>query len=205
MNKKNLLEITSNFPDVKEHLYKENSLKKELKKEQRRLKTLITKYLFLIDLVGIGSNDDKLDNAIKKFFKEIGFKDVRKISKKFGAEDLQLWFDDKLLLIEATGFKSQNAEENKGMQVKKWIPIRQDENPDKSVFGLLIVNHNNKIKYDKRKIPFNARYIKIAESNKIGIITTTELLKSFSLLKNNILSLNQFKDKICLHGMIEFK
>ena len=203
MTDKEFRELTKSFDDIQEIIVQKNLLKKEEGKLRRKLASLESKYSFLKDLVAIKGNSDKTSEAIKKYFKELGLK-IEIVPEKFGVEDLRLWFENKLVIIETTGTEKSDNSENKAHQISKHIPIRKQEYPNLEVYGLFISNHDNRKPFNERKEKsFSKRVNEISESHAYTVTTTTNLLKAFLSIKNGDLTISELIEKLCATG--EFK
>ena len=204
MNKE-FLTITKIFPDIAEAIERVISAKKDLNRKARKVRTLKTKYHFLQDLVDIKTHDNLLDNALKKFFKELGYKDVRKVGKKYKREDLQIWTGNKLIVIEAKGITRLTPKEHECEQIAKYIRLRKMKLNNKQVFGFFVVNHDNQNHYSRRNpTPFDKQKVEYAEAGEYGLTTTIELLKAFCQIKTKRLTIEEFENKICTKGLIRF-
>ncbi|MFH2143380.1 MAG: hypothetical protein ABIJ97_13225 [Bacteroidota bacterium] len=72
MNKLKLL--TSEFPEINKHLKDIAFLKTQLKRQQRRLKSVSNKYDFLNIIIGEKKTGKELERAIAKLFKDMDMK-----------------------------------------------------------------------------------------------------------------------------------
>ncbi|MEI6349177.1 MAG: hypothetical protein WCP69_14610 [Bacteroidota bacterium] len=204
MTKSELKQISSDFPDIKPLIIQNKELSGKICKIRRRLKTNLDNYGFLIDLVSIDSYGERLVNAVVGFFKAIGFDKVENIDKKYKEEDIRLWADNFLLIIEVTGIENRNPPFKKCHQISMHIPKRQSEYPCLKVFGLFVVNHDCKRHYSKReKKPFNSKISETAQLHNYTLATTLDLLNLFILFKNGTLCRNEILKKLCSTG--EFK
>lgn len=204
MTKEEFRKITSEFKDVSEVISTRRRLKTKENRLRRKLKYLLTKYSFLKDLVDIDSSGTPLVNAVKMLFKELGLKKVENVDKKYKDEDLRLWTDNKLLIFEITGIDTPTPKDDKAHRISKHIPIRQKQNLDKKVFGVFVVNHDNKRPFGKRhKKPFRQQLIDIAESHSYTLTTTTDLFNAFILFKKGGLTADELIDKLCKKGELK--
>ena len=204
MTTSQLKKITSNFREIKPLINAQNDLVKQSNRIRRRLKTKLQNYKFLQNLVGVNASGSQLVNSVISLFKNLGFEKIENVDQKYRDEDIRLWHDDMLFIIEITGVDTPQPTDNKAHQISKHIPIRQMQYPDYKVVGLFIVNHNNKKEYSKReKKPFSERLINIAEYHKYTLITTVDLLKAFVRINNNHLKVLDFIQALCKTG--EFK
>lgn len=197
--------ITSGFEDVRKSIddYKE-AKRKELK-ARRKLKTLETKYSFLARLTEINGQGSKLEEEVRLYFKALGFKKVEKVGTKYKEEDLRIFINDKLILVEVTGNNKSQTDEDKGHAITKHISIKQSQYPDLQVLGLFVFNHDNTRPFNRRSSkPFSNKLINIALHNKYSLISTVELLKAFIKIKKNELTLDDFTNKLCNLGEVKY-
>jgi hypothetical protein len=199
-----ILATTSLFPEIRDILEKRRIVRKKDNQLRRKLITLRNKYSFLHDLVGIGSHDDLLEKSVGQCLKEFGFKQVRLIGKKFKEEDIQVEFDNKVLIFEIKGISGHVPSDNDSHQLSKWLPIRKKEFVNKQVYGIVIFNYDNKKPFDKRNPkPFDARLIKFAEGSNYGLMTSTSLYNAFISYKMGKFTIEQLVEKLTGTGEIK--
>lgn len=204
MTNSELKNITSRFEEVKTLIEKHNTLLNETTKIRRRLKTKIRKYTFLKNLVDIDSCGDKLVNSVVQCFKEMGFDDIENVDKKYKDEDIRLFIEDTLILFEITGIDNANPPDDKVHQISKHIPIRQKKYPTLKVFGVFMVNHDNKKHFSNReKKPFRKALIDISKEHKYTITTTLDLLVAFIKIKAGKLTKEELIEKLCTTGELK--
>lgn len=203
MTEKELKNITSVFSDLKPLIALRSELLNKTSKIRRRLKTKLSKYVFLSDIVGIGIKEDHLVNAVVSFFKELGFVKVENIEKK-KKEDIRLFTEDILLLIEVTGTSSSTLKDNKIHQISKHIPLNQEKFKELQVFGLFVVNHDNEKHYlEREKNPFNNEMHNISKSHNYSITTTIHLLNAFTEFKCGNMTAKEIVEKLCSSGEVK--
>jgi hypothetical protein len=204
MTTSELKNITSNFSDIKPLIQKQNDLQNHTNKVRRRLKTQLNKYCFLKDLVDIDSNGDKLVDSIVLYFKELGFKNVENVDKKYKDEDIRLWVGDLLIIFEVTGIDTPNPKDDKAHRISKHIPVLQEKYPDLHIFGVFIVNHDNKKHFSKRdKKPFREKLTDIAKAHKYTLTTTVDLLNAFLNIKKGELTETELIKELCSGGELK--
>jgi len=192
--------LTSDFNDIKVLLEKRDQIKRDDNKVRRRLRTQFNKYEFLKDIVDIGCKDDRLVNALVKYFKAVGFVKVENVDKKSKKEDIRLWTDDSLIIFEATGVEKRNPNHGKAHSITRYVPIRQQENPNLKVYGCFIINHDNKKHYTNRNLkPFDTDIKEIAIAHKYSLLTTIDLLNWFLELKKGTMSKDEILKRICVN------
>ena len=203
MTEKQLKCFTRDFPEVKELIAVQKSLKKEINKANKRLNTNFKKFNFLSKIVEIGINDDELEENLKMYFKNIGFEQVNKVGKHLGEEDLRIIQPDKTIIVETTGIKKLNPTDDKTRQITKHLAVRKSMG--ENVFGLFVLHSENlKPIKERQKIPFTKKQIEYANADKYGLVTTIDLLFAFKLIKTNKLTFKEFENKICSQGHITF-
>jgi len=206
-NLKLLRQITKDFNEVKILISEHKSISKQLRKVDRKLQTIESKYKFLTDIVSVDGKDAIIEKSAKLLFKSAGFKQVRHlVNVRPKREDLQIWCDDCLILVECKGTYRSVPDDKELSQIKKYIDHRSNIIKSKiPVFGLTVINHDNSKLYQKRnKNPFDKSKQEYAIASQYGIVTTTELLEGFVLLKNNIITFDTFKQKLKQFGVINF-
>ena len=206
-NLKLLRQIIKDFNEVKELIAEHKSISIKLRKVDKKLKTLETKYKFLTDLISVDGKDTLIEKAAKSLFKSAGFEQVRHlVNVRPKREDLQIWCNDCLILVECKGTYRSVPDDKELSQIKKYIDHRT--NIVKStipVFGLTVINHDNsKLYHNRNKNPFDKSKHEYAIASQYGIITTVDLVRGFLLLKNNIITFDTFKQTIKQFGIIKF-
>lgn len=204
MDDSHLKKITTSFLDI-EPLFKEKKqLLQAARQFRRRLKTKLTEYSFLKTLVGTNVKSDELDLAIKECFDAFGFDKTECIGKKFGEEDIRLWFGNKLIIFEATGSNAANPVHDKVFQITRHIPIKQEMFKDFRVYGGFIVNHDCLKTFDLRtNKPFDKKVEILAKGQNIVLLSTLDLLNSFINFKKGKLTLDDFAGQLCTPGVFK--
>jgi len=198
--------VTADFEDVKTLMDELNSIKKNERRVKRRLKTKYLKYTFLSDIVGLSKKDKKLTEPLFLFFKNLGINIHRAPNKdKGGVEDLRVFYNDKLIIIEATSIENNRATEAKLTQILKHTKIRQDEFPNFKVIGLSIINHEDGKHFTKRvtKQNYQDKTIKILKSHELCSVTTLTLLINFVKIKRGETSVDDLMANLISPGIYE--
>ena len=207
-NLKLLQQFTKNFDEVKQLLDEHKTISKQIRTVERKLKTVEAKYKFLTDLISKGGTGKTIEKASKLLFKSAGFDHVRHLTKvRPEREDLQIWCDDCLILVECKGIKSSVPPDHEISQIKKYIDHRKNiVKSQLPVFGLTILNHDNSKDWDNRNPnPVDNQKNEYAMASEYGIVTTLDLVQGFILLKNKGITFEQFKNLIKRQGLIKFK
>jgi len=119
-------EITKNFKEVQKLITKHNSLKNKMRSIDRQLKSSEINYSFLHDITSVNGKDILIEIAAKKLFKSAGFTDVRHLKNVTPKrEDLQIWCDDCIIIIECKGTKYSIPQDNEVSQVLKYIKFKK--------------------------------------------------------------------------------
>jgi hypothetical protein len=203
-----LKNITKDFPDVKEALLEHKKAQLAMRKADRKLVTLRTKYNFLEVIIGVGVNDTKLGDALKHLLKEAGFeKVVHYVSPRIKPkrEDLLAYSNDDLLVIEVKGLNAPNPSFSDLSQVAKYIPETKNRQSKMNVTGITIINHDKKRPTKERHAHFyDAEKDKDAKNMNFGFISTIDLVIGFWKLKTNEINFEQFKTRLQGTGFITF-
>lgn len=204
---KHLRQITKDFEEVQTLTAEHRILKKQIRTVDRKLKTIEAKYSFLNDITSIDGKDIVIEIAAKQLLKSAGFTQVRHLRyARPKCEDLQIWCDDCIIIVECKGSKYSVPSDNEIGQVLKYINFRKNNlKSELPVFGCTIINHDNSKPIDKRnKTPIDKNKNEYAKAGQYGIITTIELVKGFVMLKNNDMTFENFKNTIKQYGLIQF-
>lgn len=205
MTKEELRGLTKAFPQIKKLLKERNEARKKVNQAKRRLATLEKKYSFLMDIVKVKSNDDPLEIAFTKFFQGCGFTKVKWMNKKVN-EDIQIYHNGELILVEVTGGKFQMPDDEKGLKMQNYIGRMKDRKPELTIKGFVIFNHDFEKPYNKRNPNiFDAQKEKDALRWKVGLTTSVEMLRGFLQLKRGDITFDDFVATILRPGIIKFK
>lgn len=201
---KAFFEVTSKFPEIDDLLTQSRTLKNQLNKVARRLRTKRTEYDFLQKLVWEFSYDNVLVDSLYSLFSNIGF-NTKKLAGD-NEEDLQIQLNDELILIEAKGDKSENTSYKGLDQIARYVVRRREENKDAEIYGIYIVNHHLKQSDYKKRNPkaFGSDMLKDAGASKIGLLTTIDLLSGYVKLKRDEISIDDFGNNLKSFGQITF-
>ena len=200
-----LLNITSSFDDVSSLLLEIKKAKANQNKLRRRLKTKVLKYSFLKDIIDINCSATKLTKAVKQYLKEIGLQKVI-LKEKSGEEDLQIWVDNRLILVEVTGTKGNAHKDSKTTQIAKHIPVKQEQYPDVKVSGLFISNHDFvKPVTDRNRTPFTLEQINFARTSSYTLTTTRDLLLLYIEYRRGNITTQEIINRICTFGQLNRK
>lgn len=165
-----LRKITADFDDIKLLIEERQKYKQIESRIRRKLKTTENKYAFLRVLTSKQSGGNKLVDAVKEYFKVLGFTDVHNVDK-LGGEDLRLYVGNRLLIFEITADENGVPKDNKVHQISKHIPLRKSQNPNKEVLGVFLVNHDYNQPIEKRQTkPFRKDLIEIAKSHNYSLV-----------------------------------
>ena len=203
-----LRQFTKGFLDVKPILTEHRKALAKVRSLDRRLKTIETKYKFIPEVIGINARDSFLVNAVKRLFKQAGFKKVvhfknEKLNPK--REDLQLWTEDELFIVEVKGVSKSSPQKHDLMQVLPYFRENENRVKDHKVFGLIIINHDNKKPFKYRSSTFkDAEKHRDAVLCNYGFISTIDLIWGFLLLKTGKMTFEEFKEKLKQFGLITY-
>jgi len=141
-------------------------------------------YKYLYDL--IQADDEVLVSAVEKSLRVLGFQQVINLDQKINPdeqkrEDLQIMDNSPILLLEIKGTKG-TSQENKTLQVIKYLAPRMIELNRIDIQGLVIVNHQRHIAgLDREPEPFQPDILTSSQSLKLGLLTAWDL---FRLVRN---------------------
>jgi len=203
INNKELLKYTKEIPEIKEQLKELAFIRNEIKKHQRRLKSLNIKYDFLYNIIKIGSTGVLLEESLRKYFLAIGYKNVVHTGKDNKKADIEIRYGNKVILIECKGIIRPTPSEAEVLQISKFK--HRINEPGKRIFGIFIVNHDNKkIFRTRNKNPFDDQKNEDAKSGEYGLITTVDLFDYFIDFKKNKLSFAKLNKILCEYGLIKY-
>lgn len=163
------------------------------------------KYEFLHCL--LTGTDDELVKNVENYLRWLGFNkviNVDEINPKLKEEDLQVEFEDGLLVIEVKGIGG-TSKDNECNQIEKIKNRRAKERGKPDVYGLYIVNHQRFQSPLKRiNPPFNEQQIKDAIYDERGLLTTWQLFNLYFSIENASISKEDARKSLLKFGLVEF-
>lgn len=200
--------ITKDFPEVAAILERHKKAQKEMRSCDRRLHSLKEKYSFLEVIIGIGIDDTKLGDAVKKLLKDAGFdKVVHYVSPRIKPkrEDILAYSGNDLIVIEVKGISAAMPRHKDLTQVARYIAETKKRQLDKTVTGIAIINHDKNTHPTNRTQGFtDTERNNDAKNLNYGFISTIDLVVGFWQLKTNIITFEQFKTRLQGTGFITF-
>ena len=195
MSKEQLIEVTKDFPDFIELIERSRKIKSEANKLRRRLNTLKKKYSFLDHIMALNTKNDFFKKATIDLFIDLGcYVDKTDVGK----EDFKIYFENRIILTEATGSNKATAKETKAFQITKHLNINRKKFPDKEVTCLSIFNYDNALPFsDRSKAVFNKSQFEKANSLHNKLITSIELIDLYCKVKKGEITLKYMIDELC--------
>lgn len=204
MKDSDLQELTSNFPEIKTLIESEKTLKLNIQRIRRRLKTHRRKFKFYDFLAGINRSGDDMDVGLKMLLNSLDLKDVHNVSKK-QQEDVRLRHHNSIFLFETHGTKNINPKNEKAGEIINYLNTNKIHNNDKDVFGIFLVNHHNNVELKHRNPePFTKDQIKYSIAGNYGLLSSPELLKGYGMVRRKEITINDFLNKLKTFGEIRF-
>jgi hypothetical protein len=201
--------ITSELDEIKILIQERDQLLKLVLKNRRKLKTKLVEYSFINDLIARNLGDTPLENAVKGYFNELGFKDFHRRDEQLKGkkeEDVRFFIDKRVIIFEIGASDGCNPTEKKLGQITKRMGLRklQYEKEGLTVSGCVIINHDFKVQFTKRcKNPFNNDMIEYAKASNVSLVTTTDLVFAFIDIKNGKIKPGELIDQICTPGIFK--
>ena len=192
-NQKTKLSKKLFISEIKDSHDRLREFKRLLNRERSKLNVLYKKYCFIDEIVNPKVDDIELELFILDLFKNLGL--ICKRPRKKADFDLTVEYNSQIVGIEVKN--DRHVKENELFQAKKYAGRYQMEN-NKILHPLVIWNNT------KANICFDINRINDALANNYGIMTTTELLKGYLLIKSNKMSFGMFYEKILRTGLIKF-
>lgn len=194
------------IPEFNEIISLLKQQKRDIAATKRRLKRLTKKFIFIERIFEVGSQDTYLEKQITELLKAIGYENVKHITYPKDMPDIEIMLSNRLTCIEVKSSKKPHEQENEILQVHKYKVRRQDDLPNLKVAGILIFNNDNKNLNPKLrdKRPFDDKRERDAILNGYSLISTTELINGFILLKKKEVSFEEFDKIIHKTGIVKF-
>ena len=198
-NHENLIEEKENVVKV----YKEKLTQKEQEIDKNK-----EVYSFLHEM--ISETGDDLVNATIEFLKWLGFKNAINADELKGEgqvleEDIQIEFDEGLIIIECKGIGGTSTDSDCS-QISKIKHRRCKQRNKFDVFALYIVNHQRYLPpLQRNNPPFNENQIQDAISDERGLLSTWQLFNLYYEIECGIITKEEARKAIIKFGLIEFK
>lgn len=181
---------------------------KKLKLKDDQIAENKKEYSFLHELVS--ESGGSLVDAIIKFLKWLGFNNTINVDnlKKEGKvleEDIQIEFDEGLIIIECKGIGGTSTDSDCS-QISKIKHRRCKERNRFDVFALYIVNHQKHLPpLQRSNPPFNEKQIQDAVSDERGLLSTWQLFNLYFEIESGVITKEEARNSIIKYGLIEFK
>jgi hypothetical protein len=198
------------LPDHQKLLDEQQSLVKKFEEDIRLIEHKIEKnkikFKFLHDM--IQTTGDPLVMAMIQYFKWLGIQEVvdkDKTATKLFEEDLQIFHEGKMLIIEVKGIASTSKDEDCS-QIAKVRTRRMKELKRTDIDALYLVNHQRLIPPLARiNPPFQPQQIEDAVDDHRGLLTTWQLFIAYKLVQQNILTRNDIIRNLFDVGLVKFQ
>ncbi len=190
----------------KEQIISEFNLKLKTKDDQ--IGENKKEFSFLHDL--ISETGDALVYATIEFLKWLGFNnainaDDLKEEGQVLEEDIQVEFDDGLIIIECKGIGGTSTDADCS-QISKIKHRRCKERNSFNVFALYIVNHQRYLPpLQRSNPPFNENQIQDAISDERGLLSTWQLFNLYFEIENGVITKEEARNAIIKFGLVKFK
>ena len=180
----------------------------KLIKKNEEIQKNKNKYSFLHEL--ISATGDELVNAAIEFLKWLEFRNIinpddLKADGQLLEEDIQIEFENGLIIIECKGIGGTSTDSNCS-QISKIKHRRCKERNKFDVFALYLVNHQRYLPPLQRSHPpFNKRQIQDALNDERGLLSTWQLFNLYYEIENGIITKEEARKEIIKFGLIEFR
>ena len=193
---------------IEEKVCIEKELNEKIKGKELEIEKNLEKYSFLHDL--IIETGDNLVVAVQKYFRWLGYKNVRimdneESESEIKEEDIQIDFDDGLLVIEVKGIGGTSTD-SECSQISKIKHRRCKEKNNFDVYAMYLVNHQRYLPpLSRMNHPFTDNQVKDATNDERGLLTTWQLFNLYFDIEKGIIKKEGVKKKLLNYGLIEFK
>lgn len=190
----------ANEKSALEKKFEENTNKINQKIEANNLR-----FKFLHEI--IQETGDALVAAIIQYFKWLGVKvvDKDKTAKILLEEDLQVFHESKMLIVEVKGIAGKPKDDDCS-QIVKVRTRRMKELKRTDIDALFLVNHQRMLPPLARENPaFQPQQIIDAADDYRGLLTTWQLFKAYELVQKSILTKKDIINGLFSSGLVNFK
>lgn len=153
---------------------------------------------------------DELVDALVIYLSWLGFKNVKKMDEEkdetaLFEEDIQIEFDDGLLIIECKGIAGTSTDADCS-QISKIKHRRCRERSKFDVYALYIVNHQRfQPPLKRRNPPFSEHQIKDSINDERGLLSTWQLFNLYQEIEDGIITKIPARNDLLGFGLINFK
>ena len=196
------------LPNETKLLSQKASVKEEYEQRLKQLDGEIEKnrqiFQFLHSL--LTETGEELVKTVKYFLHWLGFDTVINYDEVSTTkeEDLQIEFDQGLLVIEVKGIGG-TSKDSECSQISKFKHRREKERGAFDVFALYIVNHQRYQAPENRlNPPFTEKQIQDAEDDERGLLTTYELFKLYFAIEAGIIEKQDARQALLGFGLVTF-
>lgn len=200
------------LPNHKKLLNEKKSLEKDyeekIKVKDNEVEQNLKHYSFLHEI--ITETGDKLVDALIKYLKWLGFKNVIKVDEEIIGttvleEDIQVELENGLLIIECKGIGGTSTDSDCS-QISKIKHRRCKERNRFDVFALYIVNHQRYLPpLNRQNPPFSKNQKQDAVNDERALLTTWQLFNLYYEIENGILNKESARNILLEFGFIEFR
>lgn len=163
------------------------------------------KYQFLHDL--ITTTGDELVQSVIVFLRWLDFDKVIDFDEgkdDFFEEDIQIYHENRLLVIEVKGLLGTSKDRDCN-QISKIRLRRMKEKDSTKVWALYIVNHSRLTPPNKRSNAFTSVQVEDAALDQRGLLTTWDLFKVYKSIEDGIFTKEEIQEQLFEFGQIDFK
>jgi len=183
----------------------EKKFEEDTNKINQKIEANILRFKFLHEI--IQETGDALVTAVIQYFKWLGVKvvDKDKTAKILLEEDLQVFYENKMLIIEVKGIAGMPKDDDCS-QIVKVRTRRMKELKRTDIDALFLINHQRMLPPLARENPaFQPQQIIDAADDYRGLLTTWQLFTAYQLVQNNILAKKDIIDGLFTSGLVTFK
>ncbi len=191
--------------EEKELIIKEYEQK--ILEKDKEIKDNALKYSFLHKI--LTETGEELVNALVIYLNWLGFEKIKKIDEEKDdndilEEDIQIEFDEGLLIIECKGIGGTSTDSDCS-QISKIKHRRCRERNKFDVYALYIVNHQRFQPPSKRNNPpFSKNQISDSINDERGLLSTWQLFTLYQEIENGIINKVDARKALLQFGLINF-
>jgi len=183
----------------------EKKFEDDTNKINKKIEVNNLRFKFLHDI--IQETGDALVAAVIQYFKWLGVKvvDKDKTAKILLEEDLQVFYENKMLIIEVKGIAGKPKDDDCS-QIVKVRTRRMKELKRTDIDVLFLVNHQRMLPPLAREDPaFQPQQIIDAADDYRGLLTTWQLFTAYDLVQKTILTKKDVISALFSNGLVNFK
>jgi len=190
---------------VEERTQLEKKFEEDINKVNQKIEVNSLTFKFLHEL--IQETGDALVAAVIQYLRWLGLKvvDKDKTAATLLEEDLQVYYENKMLIVEVKGIAGRPKDDD-CIQIVKVRTRRMKQLNRTDIDALFLVNHQRLLPpLSRENPPFQPQQMIDASDDFRGLATTWQLFTAYELVQKNILTKKDIINGLFTNGLVHFE